>query len=136
MVVAYTGRLRIVSAVTCTRRIQIGEGVEPGVIAERPFRHQRLRGVDVPLDHELRFRRHLEIARHRLRQAHRRPPQKAREQELIDGGWQRRGRGVHRRRVGANGDAHGHRLPSLGHLAPVRRAHLVPLPVHREVARA
>ena len=44
-------------------------------------------------------------------------------------------RRVDARRIATEGDHHRHRLAPFGHLAPVRGADLVALPVHRQVAR-
>src|ERR1044071_6797098 len=63
--------------------IQVGERIESRVIAERPFLHQSLRGIDVALDDEISFCKNLEIVRDCVREPDRRLPQKAREQELI-----------------------------------------------------
>jgi hypothetical protein len=67
-------------------RVEVGEGVIARVIAERAFSDERLRRINVTLDDELRFGGHLEVARHRFRQAHWRASEKSREQELIDCG--------------------------------------------------
>jgi hypothetical protein len=104
------------------------------VIAEWTFQHQLLRGVYVPLEHHLRFGRHVESARHRLRQLYRLPPQESGEQEFINRWRERGGSGVDTGRIAAQRDDHRHPLAARGHLAPVPRGNLVPLPVHRERA--
>jgi hypothetical protein len=98
MVVAYTAFLRIVTAVTCTAgtgrprcRSPCGRRTAPPPPAPPPDR--------CTLDHELRIGRHFEIAGHRLGELHRRTPQEAGEDELVDVGRQRRARAVHARRI-------------------------------------
>ena len=117
------------------RRIQIGLRVEAGVVAEWPLGDQRFSRIDVPFDHELRLGGHFEVARHGARERDRRAAEESGEEELIHGRRQRRGRGVDRRRVRADRDAHGHRLTPVRHGAPMRRPHFVALPVHRQGAR-
>ncbi len=116
-------------------RVEIGQRVKARVIAERPLGDERLARVDVPLDHELRLGRHLEIAGQRLRQLHRLPSQESGEDEFVDRRRERGRRGVHRRGVGADRDHDRHRLTALCHLPPVRGAYLVALPVHRQRPR-
>ena len=58
--------------------------------------------------------------------------EKSGEEEFVDRRRQRRARRIHRRRIGAERDADGHLLAALRHLAPVRGADLVALPVHGE----
>jgi len=146
MVWGQIGSGRIVTAVTRLRAhrhrgdvhlgIVIRERVEARVVAERPLAYELLPRIHVALEHELRLGRDLEVARNRLGEPDRLLAQEPGEQELVDRGRERRGGGVHRRRIAAQGDRHGHPLPPRRHLAPMRRPHLVPLPVHRQLVRA
>ncbi len=114
-------------------RIEIRLGVVARVVAERSLHDELLGGVDVALDHDLRIRRYLEIAGHRLRELHRRLPQEPREDVLVDVRRQRSTRRIHRRGIGADDDAHRHLFAALRHLGEVRRPRLVALPMHRDV---
>ena len=67
------------------QRIEIRLGVESGVVTERAFHHQFFGRVYVALNDELGFRRHLEVARQRLRQYHRLMSQKSGENEFVNG---------------------------------------------------
>src|SRR5207253_6867074 len=60
-------------------------------------------------------------------------PQETREQELVDRGRERRRRRVDRGGIAAQRDRDRHPLAPRRHGAPVRRAHLVALPVHRQL---
>src|SRR5207253_5596532 len=62
-------------------------------------------------------------------------PQETREQELVDRGRERRRRRVDRGGIAAQRDRDRHPLAPRRHGAPVRRAHLVALPVHRQLVR-
>ncbi len=106
------------------------------MISERPLDHERLRGIDVTLDHELGFGRDFQITRDRLRETHGTLAQKSREQEFVDRWWQGCRRRIDRRRIRPDRDDHWHPLSLLSHLAPVCRPDLVPLPVHCQRARA
>ena len=121
-------------AVTWTPRVVVGQRVEPRVVAERTLDHQLLRRVDVALDDDLRFGRHLQVAGHGRRQPDRRATEEPGEEELVHRRGQRRRRGVHRGRIGPQHDGHRHALAPRRHGPPVRRTHLVPLPVHGQLA--
>ena len=102
------------------------------MVAERSLQHERLRGIDVSLEHDLRLGGHLEVAGDRLGQLHRLAAEEAGEEELVDRGRQRRRAGIDAGRIAAERDDDRHPLAFRGHLAPVRGADLVPLPVHGE----
>ncbi len=113
------------------RRIVVRQRVEPRVVAERTLQHQRLTGVDVALEDQVRFGRHHQVAGDRPRQSDRAASQKAREHVLVDVGREGGRRRVDRGRVTSQHDRHRHALAPPRHLPPVSRAHLVALPVHR-----
>src|SRR5205823_2308097 len=64
-------------------RIEVGQRIETGMVAERPFGDECFSRVDVSLEHEVRFRGHLQIARHGLRQRHSFATQESGEEKLI-----------------------------------------------------
>ena len=104
------------------------------MVAERPFHNERLGGIDIALEHEIRLRGHFQIARYRLCERHRLAAQESRKDELVDRWWKRRARRIHRWRISAEGNADRHPLAALRHLTPMRGANFVTLPVHRERA--
>ena|SRR5438105_239500 len=113
-------------------RIKIRERIKAGVITERAFGHQWLGRIDVSLEHEVGFRRYFQITRECPRQRDGLAAQESGEQKLVDRRWQWRTRRIYRWRIGAKRDAHWHPFTTLRHLAPVRRADFVPLPMHRQ----
>ena len=115
-------------------RIQIGFGVEPRVIAERPFDDERIGRIDVAFDHELRVSGHFKIVGDRLGQPHRILAQEAGEEKLVDVGRERRAGGIHAGRITADDDADRHFLAALRHLPHMLRTGFMPLPVHRNGA--
>ena len=116
--------------------IVVRERVKAGVVAERPLEHQLVARVDVPFDDDLGFGGDFEVGRHGFGQPHRLPAQESGEQKLVDRRRQRRRSRVDAGRIAAQRDRDGHRLPALRHHAPVRGAHLVALPVHRQLVFA
>ena len=88
------------------------------------------------LEHKLRFRGDLEVGSHGFDEPHGLPAQEPGEQVLVDRGGQRRRCGVDARGIAAQRDRHRHRLAPRRQLAPVGGAHLVALPVHRDLIAA
>ena len=148
-VAGYTASRRRVTPGDVERGILVARRVVARVIAERPLVDQRLRRVDVPLEHEVGVGGDLE--RHRLarHQLHRAPSQEPGEHPLVDAVGQRRGGGVRERGIAAERDGDGSRRPRSFYLrkwrapvlcacqciAVVLRVELLHA-VHAEVARA
>ena len=107
-------------------RIPVGQGVVAGVVAERPF-GPGLVELHVPLEHELRMSRHLQVDRVAPHQLHCLAPQETGEEHLVDRPRQRRRGGVGQSGVGADGHRHFHAPRRAG---VVLGAILVQVPVH------
>ena len=107
----------------------VGERIEAGVIAERPFAAPLAR-LDVAFEHDVRARRHLEIDRDRLHQLDAPAAEKPGEQQLVEPFGHRRRRRIREDRLGAQRHRHLEPLAQPLGDAMVLRAALVPLPVH------
>ena len=110
--------------------VVVGQGVVPRVVAERPL-DPGLSRRHVPLQHDLRVGRDLEVDGLALDQLDRLLAKNARDRKLVHLWRQRHRARPHRRRVAAKRDRHVdplHLHPLAGPVMP--RPHLVALPVH------
>src|SRR5439155_26459924 len=71
--------------------IRVRQRIEAGVIAEGTLQRERLRRIDVPLEHQFRLGGHVQLTGDRAGELNRITTQKAGEEELVDGGRQRSG---------------------------------------------
>jgi hypothetical protein len=95
--------LRIVRTRQVKDRKIIGERVQPGVIAERPFAPALAR-LNVAFEHDLRVGRHFEIDGPALHQLDAALAEDAGEHQLVEPFRHRRGGRVLQHRIGAQRD--------------------------------
>ena len=112
------------------RRIRIGQTVDAGVIAERPFGAQ-VGIVNVAFEHEFGAGRHFQIDGARLDQFNRFAAQESGERELIQHRRQRCSRSIRQDRIAADRNRDRNFItPCIG----VRASLLVALPMHTGLA--
>ena len=110
--------------------VEVGQRVVAGVIAERPFLAQRLFGIHVALEHDVRVGRHFQVVGLALDQFDGLLAQVAGEQELVQAVGQRRGGAEGEDGVAPEEHRHRHARAGLVVAPPVPRADLLQLPMH------